>query len=210
MAQEGEEEDNIVKVILVGESNVGKTSLINVFLTGKFEEKVMNTTSASCIHKKLTTDISSYSIMMWDTAGQEKFRSINKIFIKESKIVIFVYDIIRRSTFEEIPWWVNYVKELLGDEAIFGLVGNKADLFDKEEEIKEQKKEFDLVDKKEASNYAEQIGALFIETSAKEDSKGFNQFITKIVKEYEKLKKPKKRSSFSLKKTKIKKKRKCC
>ena len=170
----------------------------------------MNTTSASCIHKKLTTDISSYSIMMWDTAGQEKFRSINKIFIKESKIVIFVYDIIRRSTFEEIPWWVNYVKELLGDEAIFGLVGNKADLFDKEEEIKEQKKEFDLVDKKEASIYAEQIGALFIETSAKEDSKGFIQFITKIVKEYEKLKKPKKRSSFSLKKTKIKEKRKCC
>ena len=70
-----------------------------------------------------------YRLEIWDTAGQEKFRSLTKIFIKDAKIVIFVYDITTKKSFEEVDFWVKTVKDILGTEPVFGLAGNKKDLF---------------------------------------------------------------------------------
>ena len=112
---------------------------------------------------------------MWDTAGQERFRSLSKIFIKDSQIVLFVYDIVNRKSFENISFWVNYVEDLLGKDIVLGLVGNKIDLFDKVED------DTLIVNNEEGQKYADQIGALFRETSAKESPEEFESYINELI-----------------------------
>ena len=121
--------------------------------------------------KIINIENKKYMIEMWDTAGEEKFRSLTKIFIKDAKIIIFVYDITKEKSFNELDFWVNSAEEMLWDESIYGLAANKIDLFN------EQK-----VEKKLGEKYAKDIGALFCETSAKEDQKGFQEFVEKLIK----------------------------
>ena len=82
-----------IKVILVGMTSVGKTNMINILSGMQFQTSILSTTSSSYVEKKMNIDNKKYNLQIWDTAGQEKFRSLTKIFIKDSKIVIFVYDI---------------------------------------------------------------------------------------------------------------------
>ena len=90
-----------IKIILLGEPGVGKSSLINVYNGDPFSENIPSSIQSSFISKRLTINEKIYDIQIWDTAGQERFRSINKIFIKDSHIVIFVYDITSRKSFLE-------------------------------------------------------------------------------------------------------------
>ena len=184
-----EKDENFIKIILLGEQFVGKTCLINAFYKNVFLENVPPTISASCITKVIETSRGNFSLKLWDTAGQEKFRCLNKIFIKDSQIVIFVYDITRKKTLDELGYWYNYVEECLGkNKAVYGVVGNKIDLFDKEVEVKEKyndKFDIEYVKKIDGQNYAKNIGALFCETSAKENLIGFPKFITELVEKYD-------------------------
>ena len=196
-----EEYSKKLKVILVGMSGSGKTSLINI-LTGECFKSIELTTSApSFVEKLVTVDDKLFRLEIWDTAGQEKFYALTKIFIKESKIVIFVYDITSEKSFEEIDFWVKTVKDILGDEPIFGLAGNKKDLFLKEK-----------VNEEQGRQKAEQIGASFKLTSAK-TGYGIKEFIISLLKDY--LKKNENESdkcnvSYKLEKHGKKKKKKCC
>ena len=126
-------EENEIKVILVGETGTGKTSLINTFIGLKFDEKVESTSSASFVTHKMQIEGKTYAINLWDTIGQEKFRSLTKIFIKDSKIVIFVYDITRIDTFNELNYWFDTIKNVLGNKPVLGICGNKNDLFQREQ-----------------------------------------------------------------------------
>ena len=159
-----------IKIILLGEAGVGKTNLINVFFNKKFNSLSDSTSSPEFSQKKLKIGNNTYTLDVWDTAGQEKFSSITKIFVKGAHIVIFVYDITKEETFQRLPFWVKTVDELLWENSIFGLAANKIDLYAKEKVTKEQGKK-----------YAEDIDAVFCETSAKEDAKGFNDFILTLV-----------------------------
>ena len=162
-----------IKTILVGMTGTGKTNIINA-LTGKdFEENKLSTTTSSFIDKIITIKNKKYNLEIWDTAGQEKYRSLTKIFINDSKIVIFVYDITTRTSFEEIDFWVRSVKEILGNNPVFGLAGNKKDLFQNEE-----------VTEEEGEKKAEEIGALFKLTSAKTGQVGINEFMQSLLEEY--------------------------
>ena len=114
-----------------------------------------------------------YHVEIWDTAGQEKYKALTKIFVKDSKIVIFVYDITTMSSFEEVDYWVKTVKEILGTSPIYGLVGNKKDLYSKEE-----------VDEDLGRSKAEEIGAIFKLTSAKTEREGINDYLKQLVIEY--------------------------
>ena len=179
------EYDETLKVILLGEAFTGKTSLINVFIKEKFNEDVTNTTAPSYFSKLVTIEDKTILINMWDTAGQEQFRSMNKIFIKKSNIIIFVYDITRKKTFDELSFWVKYAENIISnDNVLYGVVGNKLDLFDKENEIKESGKEFELVNTEEAKEFADQMGAEFLETSAKENGPAFTTFVEELVEKY--------------------------
>ena len=175
----GKEICKSIKIILLGESKVGKTSLINSFLNKQFLEHTLSTIEYSFAYKIINIDQNNYEIHLWDTAGQERFRSLNKIYIKGAQIVIFVYDIADKRSFAELPFWVKYVEDLIGKDIVKGVAANKADLLF-EDDIKED----EIVDKEEAKEYANQIGAEFQETSSKENPKGFNSFIEKLVKQF--------------------------
>ena len=166
--------NNYVKIILLGESHVGKTSLISAFNGDKFEEDIISTICFSSIKKDITINNIKYKIEIWDTAGQERYRSVNQLFIKGSQIVIFVYDITNKDSFFKLSFWVNYVRDLLSIDVVYGVVGNKMDLFEKYENEK-------LVDGEEVRNFAEKIGALFTETSCKENPKVFCWFIKELI-----------------------------
>ena len=167
-------QDYDIKVILLGNSGVGKTNLINRSLGNKFNEEEQTTTSASFFAKELEINNQKCVVNLWDTIGQEKFRHLTKIFFNNSKIAIFVYDITNRESFEQLPSWIKDVEEQLGPDIVKAVIGNKMDLFFNEK-----------VTEDEGRKYAESIKANFLVTSAKDDSpRVFDEFLIKLVLEY--------------------------
>ena len=174
--QNKDEEDNnsnLIKVILVGDSGTGKTQLITVAAGFEFNSTSLTTTSCSYVQIKLQKNKKEYKINLWDTIGQEKYRSLTKIFLKDSKIVIFVYDITNRQTFESLIYWKKIIDDVLGPTPIFGVVGNKNDLY-LEEKVKED----------EGEAFAKSINAKFLYTSAKNESNAFVKFIEQILDDF--------------------------
>ena len=100
-----------IKVILLGESSVGKTCIINRFITDSFDKNTEGTLGASFASKTVNIDNGiSYQLDVWDTAGSERFRTINKFFYRDAAISILVYDITSQESFNEIKnFWVNEV-----------------------------------------------------------------------------------------------------
>ena len=175
MSNSQEEEEEETKVILVGESGVGKTNLINIITGGEFNENENASSTAAFLNKKLTVKGKEYTINLWDTIGQESLRQMAKLFYNNSKIVIFVYDITERNSFDELnKYWVKIIEEKLGKNVIKGIVANKIDLFMKEQ-----------VTQEEGEEYAESIGALFLSTSAKTESPAkFENFLIQLYEQY--------------------------
>ena len=165
---------NAIKAILLGESGVGKTNLINVSIGLDFYEYTGSTFTNSFVEKIFTINNEKYILNLWDTIGQEKFRPLTKIFFKDSKIVILVYDKTNKKTFEELKYWNNEIKEALGDDDNFikAIVGNKDDLDE------------DEVDENEAREFAKSINAKFLMTSAKKSGKRFVAFLEELLREY--------------------------
>ena len=166
-------EENSIKVILIGMSGTGKTNIIKALMDNPFQEESQSTLSSSFVAKNITIEKKTYQIELWDTAGQEKYRSLTKIFIVFSKIVIFVYDITQRKSFEDLDFWVETVKESLGDSPIYALFGNKKDLY-----LNEQ------VEESEGAKKANEIGAIFRLTSAKSERENLNEYLEELIKMY--------------------------
>ena len=165
-----------IKIILLGESGVVKTNLINILMGLPFNENEITSTSNSYMEKKVTINKKLYKLNLWDTIGQEKYRQLTKIFYKDSKIVIFVFDITSKRSFDELQkYWVKDVKEQIGDDSIVkGVIANKIDLF-----IDEQ------VTTEKGEEYAKSIDAKFLSISAKTDGpKKFENFLMSLVEEY--------------------------
>lgn len=147
-----------VKVVLIGESGVGKTSIISRFINDTFDHNVVTSLGASYISKTLNFQEQQRSIKfdIWDTAGQEKYRSLAKVFYKDAMIIIFVYDITSKSSFDEIKnFWYKQIKDNILCPPIYAVAANKSDLYESEK-----------VDEKEAKEFADQIGAIYKATSA--------------------------------------------
>ena len=180
MSKKRAQQASEIKIILLGESGVGKTNLINILMGHPFNDNEITSTSNSYSEKKVTINNKLYKLNLWDTIGQEKFRQLTKIFYKDSKIVIFVFDITNKQSFDELQnYWVKDVKEQIGDDGIvIGVIANKIDLFLEEKVSIEQGEE-----------YAKSIGAKFLSISAKtEGSKKFETFLMSLVEEYIKSK----------------------
>ena len=179
--EEDDTPDNEIKIILLGNSGVGKTNIINVVTGGKFSEDERTTSSASFSQKIMEIDKKEYTLNLWDTIGQEQFRQLTKIFYNNSKIVIFVYDITSKTSFDDLNYWTKDVEDQLGQDIIKGIVANKMDLY-LQEEVKTE----------EGENFAESVGAKFLEFSAKtENPQKFDQFLIELINEYLMLKKNK-------------------
>ena len=143
------------KVIVVGDSGVGKTSIICRYLN-QFRQNEKSTIGASYSNRIEKIDNYNISFDIWDTAGQEKFRSINSIFYRDANVCILVYDITRQDTFDSMKtYWYKTVNELGASGIIYGVAGNKVDKFEDE-----------AVDPKFAKEFANGIDAVFHLTSA--------------------------------------------
>ena len=168
-----DEEDNGIKVIFLGESHVGKTNLIKISIGKPFEMESITTWAASYVPKEFFFKNQKYIFNLWDTIGQETYRSLTKIFFKGANIVILVYDITERKSFEELDYWYGQVKNELGDNFILAIVGNKIDLY-AEEKVSEE----------EGQSYANEKGSKFALCSAKDDPKGFIKFLEELFQDY--------------------------
>jgi len=112
----GENENaQVCKVVLLGESGVGKTCIINRFINDKFDDNEKSTAISTFTSKTLIYDEflgKSVKFEVWDTAGQERYRALNKIFYKDAGAAILVYDVTKEKSFEEIKdYWYNQIKE---------------------------------------------------------------------------------------------------
>ncbi len=146
-----------LKVIIVGDFAVGKTSLCRRYATGMFAEDYKPTIGVDIFTRRVEIEgLGTVILSIWDTAGQEKFRRMYPKYYKGAKYGLVVYDITDRKTFESIREWVETIRKHAGDIPIM-LVGNKADL----EPYREVKKE-------EGEELAEELNLVgFIETSAR-------------------------------------------
>jgi small GTP-binding protein len=147
------------KVVLIGNSGVGKTSIINQYITNVFNEEQLTTTGATYSTKKLLIESKKKTISfeIWDTAGQEKYRSLTKMFYKDSSIVIMVYDITNEESFNDIKnYWFEEVINNINENVIMAIVGNKNDLIENEK-----------VNEEEVKNFANEKGMHYAFISAK-------------------------------------------
>lgn len=165
--------EDSIKIILVGNSGVGKTAIINRYIMDTFTDELKPTLTMNYIEKIIEINNKNIKINIWDTAGQEQYRSVNKLFIKNSKIVIFVYDITSKESFKDLDYWIKFIKNELGQMVLLGLAGNKMDLIEKEEVSEEEGKEL-----------AKKLDAFFYLLSAKNDKEGIDTFFYELVKKY--------------------------
>lgn len=149
-----------IKVVLVGESQTGKTSLLNRFRGEQFDENTKSTIGASCHNLELEYKGKPMVFQIWDTAGDEKYHSINRYFYKDASVVIIVYDITSPYTFDCIQnYWIEEIKNKTNTNPICFIVANKSDLFAEE-----------AVNEKEVREFAEKNNALFYSISCKDGS----------------------------------------
>ena len=144
------------KITLVGDSGVGKSSIIGRFVTGIFIKDMSSTAGLNYSQKLYEKDGKKVNLNLWDTAGQEKFRSLGRNFYKDSYIIIIVFDITNRMSFinaKEV--WYNEIKNYGEKYNFLSLVGNKSDKYEEEE-----------VTDEEAISFAKEIDAKFFLVSA--------------------------------------------
>ena len=154
-------EPEAIKVVLVGESGVGKTSIISQFTSHKFDPHRETSLSAQFVSKTIEFAELGKSIKfdIWDTVGQEKYRSLAEIFYRDARVIIFVYDITSEYSFGELKkYWYEETKTKTSGKPLLAVVGNKIDLYN------EQK-----VSNTDGSAFADAIKGIFQVTSAQSD-----------------------------------------
>ena len=171
--QNKDEVSEVIKLIIIGSVSVGKTSLLLRYATGKFQSITKSTSTASFISKIKEVNGKLYEIKLWDTAGQEKYRSLTKIFIKDAKMALLVYAIDDENSFKDLDMWLNIVKDINNEDITLGIEANKADLYEKAKVTDEQGKK-----------YAEKIGASWSSTSALLDDNGIDGLVDDLLEKY--------------------------
>ena len=149
------EEEHICKVVLVGETQTGKTSIIAKLIQNEFKEDVPSTLVNSISKYEITIKKKPIQFLIWDTAGQEKYRSLNTLFYKDAIMVVIVYDITQRRSFNELKnYWIEQIHQNCEKNVILALAANKADLIEKQTITEDEGKEL-----------ARSINAIFMMTS---------------------------------------------
>ena len=187
------EDDNPqeIKMILIGDSGVGKTNLINTSIGLSFTTDENPTASGTFVSKEFEIDGKTYIINLWDTAGEESYRGITQLFYRGAEIVVLVYDICSLESFNSLKDWYELAENTINTEHIYGIAGNKKDLF------LESK-----TDDNEAMKFAESKNAKFKLVSAKEDPGSFIQFVEELIMVYKKIPKLERRQSIKIDKKK--------
>ena len=180
METDEENYDLIFKLVLIGDSGVGKTNILTRYTKNEFSLATQATVGVEFGSKIIKKNDKLIKLQIWDTAGQERYKSITSAYYKGSKGAFVVYDISRKPTFENVDKWIGELKTNASEDVLIMLVGNKSDLEDKREvQIDETKKK------------AEQHKIAFCETSALKGNnieQAFDSLIDEIAKKVEKEK----------------------
>ena len=168
-----DESENEIKMILLGDCGVGKTNIISRYLKNVFNEGQLTTTGANYAMKKININGTTFQINIWDTAGQEKYQSVTKMFLQEAQIILLCYSITEHKSFEHLEYWYKLAKDIIGSNIVLGVAGNKSDLFEKEE-----------VKDSEGQEFAKAHNAIFKLISAKSDKEGIDDLFDLLFKRY--------------------------
>jgi Ras-related protein Rab-6A len=132
---ETNEVDNLLKLklIVVGNQNTGKSCILNRFVNETFDESYQATIGMDFFSKNVSIHGQDVRLILYDTAGQEKYRSLIPMYIRDTQIILLIYDITDRESFNSIPVWLKEVLNVKNTDVIFALIGNKMDLTAKRE-----------------------------------------------------------------------------
>ena len=172
--------DLIFKIVLIGDSGVGKTNILSRYLTNQFSASTQPTVGVEFGSKIIKKGEKLIKLQIWDTAGQERYKSITSAYYKGAKGAFVVYDISRKSTFDNVDKWINELKNNGSEDVFILLVGNKSDLNDQRE-----------ISEEEVKKKAEMYNIAFCETSALKGNNiefAFESLIDKITEKLEKEK----------------------
>ena len=173
MKEDPDDYEQLYKIIIIGDSGVGKSNILGRYLHDEFKEDTKSTVGVEFGSKKMQIENVTIKLQIWDTAGQERYRSITSAYYKGAKGALIVYDITRKCTFDNIDKWISDLK-LNGDKNIcIVILGNKSDLDDKRE-----------VSKGDGIKKSEMYKTAFLETSALNGDnigKAFDEIIEQII-----------------------------
>ena len=150
------------KIIFVGDAGVGKTTIINKIMDNPFSEVYEPSIGVDFMSKNIKYQGQNIKLQIWDTAGQEKYKGLIPSYVRNSSIVFLVYDITSKTSFDNIPNWINFIKTI--ENTALVLCGNKIDLDNRE------------VKKEDGEELAKKEGISFFEVSAKTDENIKNMF----------------------------------
>lgn len=171
MAKE-DEYDYLFKVVLIGDSGVGKSNLLSRFTRNEFNLESKSTIGVEFATRSIKVDQKTIKAQIWDTAGQERYRAITSAYYRGAVGALLVYDISKRVTFEHVERWLKELRDHAHSDIVIMLVGNKRDL-----------RHLRAVSEEEAVAFAEKNGCSFIETSALDSTNvedAFTQILTEI------------------------------
>ena len=175
MEKENEDENELkYKILFLGETQVGKTSLIIKYTEGTFQQGGITTLGVDLKYKYLEKDNKNLRLDLWDTAGQERFQNITKSFYNGANGMIFIFDLTSSESFDKLKFWIEDSKDKITDNNIeLLMVGNKSDLIDER-----------VVTKEKIQKFSEQYNIPYFETSAKTGEgieEMFNTLINKLL-----------------------------
>ena len=162
-----------LKFVIIGETQVGKTSLINQYVNNQFEGDYLMTIGNDKTTKEITIDEKKVTLEIWDTIGHETLRAANKIFMKNTNIALMVYDITHRDSFDNLnQFYKEFISNNTENKMIIGVTANKSDLYENAE-----------VTKEEGEDYANKIKASFFESTAT-DHENVENIFNELTKAY--------------------------
>lgn len=172
MSEAEEEYDMIFKIVIVGDSGVGKTNILLRYLKNEFDTQTKATVGVEFGTKKTRIENSSIKAQIWDTAGQERYRSITSAYYKGAHGALVVYDITRKSSFDSVEKWLSDLKNNGEEKMVIMVIGNKCDMETSR-----------AVPIEEGEGKAQRNGVAFLETSALNATnveKAFDGLINKL------------------------------
>ena len=196
--EEKKDSDMIIKLLLIGNTYVGKTMIVQKFIDNSFSKSTVSTIGVDLQSKIIDISGKKVKYLIWDTAGEDRMKTMTYSYYRGCHVILVVYDVTERKSFQNVTTWVECIEKFAKSNVLKILVGNKTDLEDKR-----------VVTKEEGKKLAMDNGLKYYEISALKIT-GLHEMFEDVAKEYVEIYEQKAYKNFQLKKNEIVKKKKGC